>query len=98
MSYRTHGHTERDLDIITKNNFIAGCSSSPQSPKVLSENKEPPVQKSPLQSISTEDLQQLTQRIKKTKEHSVKTASPISSTSNSSPQLLQLMLTNDVHI
>ena len=98
MSYRTHGHTDRDLDIITKNNFIAGCSSSPQSRKVLSENKEPPVQKSPLQSISTEDLHQLTQPIKKTKEHSVQTTSPISSTSNSSPQLLQLMLTNDVHI
>ena len=98
MSYRTHGHTDRDLDIITKNNFIAGCSSSPQSPKVLSENKEPPVQKSPLQSISTEDLHQLTQPIKKTKERLVQTTSPISSTSNSSPQLLQLMLTNDVHI
>ena len=76
MSYRTYGHTDRDLDIMTKKIFLVqqtspeqktGCTSSPQSPKVLSENKEPPVQKSPLQSISTEDLHQLTQPIRRPK-------------------------------
>ena len=76
MSYRTYGHTDRDLDIMTKKITLVqqtspeqntGRTSSPQSPKVLSENKEPPVQKSPLHSIGTEDLHQLTQPIRRPK-------------------------------
>ena len=95
MSYRLHRqrswHYDQNITSVQQTSPVqsTGSSSSPKSPKLLAENKKPPVQTSSLQSISAEDLHQLTLPMTKNKEYWTQITWPISNTSSSSPQSSQ---------